>query len=58
MSFTVYFGCCIIALFYRYKRELYAEYNVKCKNDQKIYIVVTLLDIRGERHSEFYDMDQ
>ena len=56
--FTVYLLCCIIALFHRYKRELYAEYNVTCENDQEIYIVVTLLDIRGERYSTFYKMKQ
>ena len=57
--FTVYiytlFVVYIIALFHRYKRELYAEYNVTCENDQEIYIVVTLLNIRGERRSDIMD---
>ena len=43
----VYFCCCKMGLFHRYKSRLYAEYNVSCNNDlQTIYIVVTLLDIR------------
>ena len=54
-SIYIYFVCCIIALFHRYKRELYAEYNVTCENDQEIYIVVTLLNIRGERRSDIMD---